>query len=51
MMDIHFEKMDEGELTSYLTWLIDNYANDVACNYQLPAALAQEESSQNHFGT
>ncbi len=46
MMNIHFEKMDEGELTSYLTWLIDDYANDVARNYQLPAALAQEESTQ-----
>ncbi len=46
MMNIHFEKMDERELTSYLTWLIDDYANDVARNYQLPAALAQEESTQ-----
>ena len=38
--------MDKGELTSYLKWLIDDYANDVARNYQLPAALAQEESTQ-----
>lgn len=45
-MDIYFEKMGEGELTSYLTWLIDDYANDVARNYQLPATLAQEESAQ-----
>lgn len=46
MMDIYFEKMEGGELTSYLPWLIDDYANDVARNYQLPAALVQEESTQ-----
>lgn len=45
-MNIHFEKMGEGELTSYLTWLIDDYANDVVRNYQLPVALAEEESTQ-----
>ncbi|WP_214785816.1 GNAT family N-acetyltransferase [Exiguobacterium sp. s183] len=45
-MTIHFDKMREQEIVNYVTWLIDDYAKDVARNYQLPIVLAQEESTQ-----
>lgn len=40
MTDIHFETMGEGEIPSCLIWLIDDYATDVAHNYQLSGALS-----------
>lgn len=45
-MTIHFDRMTESEIANYVTWLIDDYAKDVARNYQLPMVLAQEESTQ-----
>lgn len=45
-MTIHFDRMTEPEIANYVTWLIDDYAKDVARNYQLPMVLAQEESTQ-----
>lgn len=45
-MAIHFAKMTGQEIANYVTWLIDDYAKDVARNYQLPMVLAQEESTQ-----
>ncbi|WP_214872490.1 N-acetyltransferase [Exiguobacterium sp. s140] len=45
-MTIHFARMTGPEIANYVTWLIDDYAKDVARNYQLPMVLAQEESTQ-----
>ena len=45
-MTIHFDRMTEQEIANYVTWLIDDYAKNVARNYQLPMVLAQEESTQ-----
>lgn len=44
-MTIHFAWMTEPEIANYVTCLIDDYAKDVARNYQLPMVLAQEEST------
>lgn len=45
-MTIQFARMTEQEIANYVTWLINDYAKDVARNYQLPMVLAQEESTQ-----
>ena len=45
-MTIRFETMERDVLATYMTWLIDDYARDVAHNYQLPDVLAKEEAEQ-----